>query len=274
MTSFTNEQLELLHDSTNAVYRLLTSTRVVNKTKTRKRFALLMLHDMCARADSIRILCTSRQSAGTEQLARSCFEIYVDILNLYRYPDDYPSYLEYISDLGKRKVLQAIRSNPASPYSRSITAQMQVRWGTTVDELLSAINNELRRHRASLSPMFFKAKKSPTDPQAQVNTRIEDRARWADEMANYDAVYRLYSGSTHSELGSMLSSVARDGKMVWPPQQPPPSTFPVDLVTVWLLNSAKHVARKVQKPTSPFTALLRRRGDVIEDALTRSIPQS
>jgi len=248
-------EIAILRDTIGAAQHLLQSTNIVVRTTPQKRLALLVFHDLTKKADAVHELAAAGKSAGLEIIARSAFENFVDLLNLYRHPDHYPGYLLYLLAEGQRKGLQALVNNPDSPYSRSIRDQAPKTLGLTIEQMLEDVKLEKKQYERKLTAQFRVSNKKKKVTQRNVDTTVKLRAKLAGKSHEYESMYRMYSRPAHADIGSMLSSVIRGDEFVWPPIDTPPSSMAIDLATRMLIEGSILIAKKMTRPKTPFLML-------------------
>lgn len=263
MIGSSKTQVRILKQSIKAARNLIDSLTVVQRTQPHKRFVLIILHDLVKKAEAVQILAEANHCQGMELIVRTAFENTLDIINVYQYPNEYPSYLLYNSILQQRKGLQAALDYPDSPFSKTLIDGAPKKLGMTVEEMKAQINSDLDEMRGSLNRRFMKGQREPSAPRAQVATRTEDKANWAGKSDQYNSIYRLYSRSAHSDIGPMFNAVFKGKELTWPPRDLPPSAMAIDLMTMFVLDSAKKVAKKQKRPVSRFNQIERERDDEV-----------
>lgn len=257
-TQLTSE-ISILRGTIVAARQLEKSTKVAARTKPQKRLALMIFHDLTNKVESIYTLAAAGNATGPEIIARSAFENFVDLLNLYRHPHHYASYLFYLSAEHQRQGLQSILNTPDSPYSQSILKNAPIRLGLTVQQMLDIVKQEMDQYAATLTAQFRRPNKKKAVADRDIDKTTKHRAKLAGESYEYEAMYRLYSRPAHGEIGSMLSSFIEGENFVWPPIKRAPSSLAVDLAIRMLMDSGRLLSRKLKRPVTAFKRIEERR---------------
>ncbi len=252
-------EISILRSTIVAARQLEKSTKIAARTKPQKRLALMIFHDLTNKVDSIHTLAAAGNATGPEIIARSAFENFVDLLNLYRHPHHYASYLFYLSAEHQRQGLQSILNTPDSPYSQSILKNAPIQLGLTVQQMLDMVKQEMDQYAATLTAQFRRPNKKKAVADRDIDKTTKHRANLAGESNEYEAMYRLYSRPAHGEIGSMLSSFVEGDNFVWPPLERAPSSLAVDLAIRMLMDSGRMLSKKLKRPVTAFKKIEERR---------------
>lgn len=253
-----NQQLAILNTAVREAGKLADSAKVVQRTKAQKRLGLTVYCNLTAKAESIHTLAQSGKYAGMEIIARSLYENYADLVNIYRYPQNYVDYMFYLSAEQQRSALQAILNFPDSQYSQTILKNAPSQVGLTVEQMLTASKAELQEHARKLTAQYRVPNKNRKPKDRRVDTRVSRRFELAGLNDEYQAIYKMFSKSIHSDIGSMLSAVIQGDDFIWPPAKVRPSSLVVGLVTKIVIDASLTMSSKLKKPKKPFTELANR----------------
>lgn len=253
-----NQQLAILKSVVREAGKLADSAKVVQRTKAQKRLGLTVFCNLIAKADSIHTLAEAGKYAGLEIVARSLYENYADLVNIYRYPHNYVDYMFYLSAEQQRSTLQAILNFPESQYSQTILKSAPSRVGLTVEQMLAASKAEKQEHAKSLTAQYRIPNKNRKPKERSVDTRVSRRFELAGLNDEYQAIYKMFSKSIHSDIGSMLSAVVQGDDFIWPPAKVRPSSLVIGLVTKIVIDMSLSMSTKLKKPKRPFTELAKR----------------
>jgi len=90
---------KILSQAVDAVKDFVNGISIRPGTSERKRLALLVLNNMVGKSDSVLTLAEAGKGAGIDVIVRSAFENQFDLINLFKYPKEYPAYMFYPSDI-------------------------------------------------------------------------------------------------------------------------------------------------------------------------------
>jgi len=162
--------------------------------------SMLIYNNLVQKADSVLSLVDVNKAIGTEVIARSAFENYVDLINLFKHRPDYLQYVKYMSsDQQERSVRNLIKSKQ-SPFSRSRIRGLQGQFGITAEESLAMIREERSDFRSRLSTVYTIGNKPISEPKVRVNTSVRFRCELAGKLDEYESLYCILSRSTHSDF--------------------------------------------------------------------------
>lgn len=221
--------------------------------------SMLIFNNLVRKGDSILVLVDTEKSVGMEVIARSAFENYIDLINLFRHRPEYLEYLKYISSVQQERSIENLIRDRGSPLAAAGIRNLPAQHGITVEESLEMVKEETLEFKAGLSKLFTQGSKPISDARSRVNTSVKLRCELAGQLDQYKSLYQILSRSTHSDFKSMLDGVLMAGGYVWPPKPPPPSMFVVDAVTMMIHETTEILAKKLRKPFPAIKKLIKQR---------------
>jgi hypothetical protein len=253
---------KLLPELIAAVTRLLYKDfKLAPRQKRYKTFALIVLNDLMRKSESVAAMVAAGAYAGVNVVARSAFETYADLVNLFKHSGTYPEYMLWMSHGQQKTVLESL-VNPDSPYADAFAADARAYGGPPPKELLAHIVSERDAIAVALPDIY---KTSVGD--------VRDRDIFRFELAGlrheYGALYRQLSGGAHDRVSSMGEGIfppAEDG-LQWPPSKSlvSPPLMALNAACEMLHRSGRLVARKFAKPTAVLDRLGRRLDEIRGD---------
>ncbi|HNP36036.1 MAG TPA: DUF5677 domain-containing protein [Woeseiaceae bacterium] len=240
--------IELLRASVKVGHRFIQHVKVTPRTKTQKRMSMTMYNNLVQKGDSLLALVDAEKAVGMELIARSAFENYIDLINLFRHRPQYLQYVLYMSSVQQVRGIERMLENRESPFSTSIISKMPGELGITIEQALEMTKEERAQYRSKLSRVYTDGNKPISEPRSRVNTSVWFRSELAGRLDLYESMFRLFSRSTHSDVMAMLKGVVKEWEFVWPPEQPEPSTLAVDALTMMIHETSEILVRKLRKP--------------------------
>ncbi len=250
---------ELLRASVKVGYRFVEHIKIMPRSKDQKRMSMLIYNNLVQKADSIRTLVDAEKAVGMEVIARSAFENYIDLINLFKHRPDYLQYVKYVSSDQQERGIKNLIKNRESPFSRSVVGGLPGQFGITIEESMEMVTGEKLDFRSRLSKVYTDGNKSIFEPRARVNTSVRFRSELAGKLDEYESLYRILSRSTHSDFVGMLRGVFKGDGYVWPPEAPQPSLFVIDSVTMMIHETTETLARKMRKSFPAVKKLIKER---------------
>jgi len=242
---------------------MLDSFQIVSRTSGLKLTGLVLLNEIVRKAESVHHLFDSKNYAGIEIIVRSALENYVDVENLFRYPDTYIYYMQFLSLEHQRKSLQSAVNNPSSPFSQSLSELAPAEMGAPLGEMLSRTKNELEDVKTLLTRQYIKGKRRASESGATVDTRARHRFVLSDSVDEYEAMYGALSAAVHGRISSMLNGVVLGERIVWPPEEAAPPYKEIDLMSIIVYLSCYRVGRKYRRPVTKLNNLRKERDLVL-----------
>ena len=249
----------LLRTSVKVGYRFVKHIKITPGSNDQKRMSMLIYNNLIQKGDSVLTLVDAKKAVGMEVIARSAFENYIDLINLFKHRPDYLRYVRYMSSDQQERSIQNLIKNRQSPFSTSIIRSMPERIGITIEQSLEMVREEKAEFRSGLSRVYTDGNKPISEPRARVNTSVRLRSELAEKLDEYESLYRVLSRSTHSDFVSMLKGVFKGGGYVWPPEAPQPSLFVIDSVTMMIHETTEILAKKMRKPFPAVKKLIKER---------------
>lgn len=250
---------ELLRASVKVGHRFVKHVKITPGSKNQKRMSMLIYNNLIQKGDSILTLIDTEKAVGMDVVARSAFENYIDLINLFKHRPDYLQYVEYMSSAEQERSIRSLIKNRQSSFSKSIIRGLPGQSGITIEESLEMVNEEKSDFRSRLSRVYTDGNKPISDPKARVNTRVRFRSELAGKLDEYESLYRVLSRSTHSDFVGMLRGVFKGDGYVWPPEPPQPSLFVIDSMTMMIHETTEILARKMRKPFPAVKKLIKQR---------------
>jgi hypothetical protein len=250
---------KLLRSSVEVGYRFIKRIRITPRSKDQKRMSMLIYNNLIQKGDSVLTLVDAEKAVGIEVIARSAFENYIDLINLFKHRSDYLQYVMYMSSDQQERSIQNLIKNRQSPFSESIIRSMPEQLGITIEQSLEMVKEEKSEFRSGLSRVYTDGNKPISEPRARVNTSVRLRGELAGKLDEYESLYRVLSRSTHSDFVSMLRGVFKGDGYVWPPEAPQPSLFVIDSVTMMIQETTEILAKKLRKPFPAVRKLIKER---------------
>lgn len=243
-------RLAFLKSATAQARRLLRELKMARRSKPVKRYTLLVLNDLTRKCESIVAMAESKSRRGIDVVARSCFESYVDIINLFQFGDEYTVYMEWRSNRQQLSSMQPFvrrRSKISDFYER----QAQQLFGKNLASVVEDIKSEMAILEKKMASRY-------KDRNGNVQRRDRLRFELAQHDEEYDQVYRTLSFAVHSNVAGMLEGIADRGTVTWPPGEPANEPIAsLNEVSKMLLISTRHLARRYKKPVGPINRLIR-----------------
>lgn len=210
--------------------------------------SMLIYNNLVLKGDSILTLVDAEKAVGMEVIARSAFENYIDLVNLFKHRPEYLDYLKYMSSAQQERGIKKLIKNPRSPLAISTVRGLPEQFGITIEQSLEMVKEEKLEFRSRLSRTYTDGNKPIAEPRSRVNTTVKLRNDLAGQLEKYESLYGILSRSTHSDFTSMLKGVFKDGGYVWPPEPPQPSLIVIDAVTMMIHETTEILAKKLRKP--------------------------
>lgn len=248
-----------LRSSVKVGHRFVKHVKITPRSKDQKRMSMLIYNNLIQKGDSVLALVDAERAVGMEVIARSAYENYIDLINLFKHRPEYLEYIKYMSSAQKERGIENLLKNPQTPLAESTIRNISERYGITIEESLEMVKEETMEFRSGLSKVYTDGNKPISDPRTKVNTSVKLRSELAGQIDNYESVYRILSRSTHSDFLSMLKGVFKGGGYVWPPESPQPSLFVVDFVTKMIHETTVILAKKLRKPFPAVKKLIEER---------------
>lgn len=239
---------DLMRASVHVGHSFVKHINITPRSKDQKRMSMLIYNNLVQKGDSILALVDAEKVVGMEMIARSAFENYIDLINLFKHRPEYLQYVKYMSSAQQVRSIEHLIKNRQSPYSVPIIRSMPERLGITIEQSLELTKEEKMDFRSRLSRVYTDGNKLISDPRSRINTSVRLRSELAGQQDKYESLYRSLSRSTHSDFMSMLKGVFKDGGYVWPPDPPQPSILVIDAVTMMLHETTEMLVKKLRKP--------------------------
>ena len=243
-----NALTELLRASVKIGYRFVKHVKITPRTKSQKRMSMMIYNNLVQKGDSVLALVDAEKAVGMEVIARSAFENYIDLVNLFKHRPQYLQYVLYMSSVQQVRGIESLLDNRQSPLSVSIVNSMPKQLGITIEQALEMTKEEKIHYRSRLSRVYTDGNKPISEPRSRVNTSVRLRSELAGQLDQYESMYRMLSRSTHSDVMGMLKGVVKDWKFVWPPEPPQPSLLVIDAVTMMIHETSEILVNKLRKP--------------------------
>ncbi len=243
-----NTLTELLRASVKVGHRFVKHVKITPRSKDQKRMSMLIYNNLVQKGDSILTLVDAEKAVGMEVIARSAFENYIDLINLFKHRPEYLQYVKYMSSAQQVRSIENLIKNRQSPFSVPIIRSMPGRLGITIEQALEMTKEEKIQFRSGLSRVYTDGNKPISEPRSRINTSVRLRSELAGQLDKYESIYRILSRSTHSDFMSMLKGVFTDWGYVWPPEPPQPSLLVIDAVTMMIHETSEILAKKLRKP--------------------------
>ena len=97
---------------------------------------MLIYNNLVQKGDSIVALVDAEKTVGMEVIARSAFENYIDLINLFKHRPEYLQYVKYMSSAQQVRSIENLIKNRQSPFSVPIIRSMPERFGITIEQSL------------------------------------------------------------------------------------------------------------------------------------------
>lgn len=215
---------------------------------------MLVLNDLVRKCESIVAMVERGANRGIDVVARSCFEGYVDLLNLSQFGEEYTFYMQWRSNRQQLSAMQPFvgkHSRTAATYRRQSEHYL--------GKSLADVVDEIREENASLAR---KISNRFRDKTGKIQKRDRLRFELAKHDEEYDLYYRSFSFAVHGDLAGMLEGVTDRGALIWPPLEPVKQPIgALDAVCRMLLASTRRLAKRYKKPVAPLNSLLRELGE-------------
>ena len=250
---------EILRASVKVGHRFVKHIKITPGSRDQKRMSMLIYNNLIQKGDSILTLVDTEKAVGMEMVARSAFENYIDLINLFKHRPDYLQYVKYMSSAEQERSIRNLIKNRQSTFSQSIIRGLPSQFGVTIEESLEMVKEEKSVFRSRLSRVYTDGSKPISDPKARVNTKVRFRSELAGKLDEYESLYRVLSRSTHSDFVGMLGGVFKGDGYVWPPEAPQPSLFVIDSMTMLIHETTEILARKMKKPFPAIKKLIKQR---------------
>lgn len=239
---------ELLRSSVKVGHRFVKHVNITPRTKPQKRMSMMIYHNLVQKGDSVLELVDSEKVVGMEVIARSAFENYIDLINLFKHRPQYLQYVLYMSSVQQVRWIEGLLKNRQSPFSVSTINSMPERLGITIEQSLEMNREDQMQYRSRLSRVYTDGNKPISEPRSRVNTSVKLRSELAGQLDQYESMYRMLSRSTHSDFMGMLNGVVKGWEFVWPPEPPRPSLLVIDTVTMMIHETSEILVKKLRKP--------------------------
>jgi hypothetical protein len=250
---------DLLRASVDVGHGFVKYIKITPRSKDQKRMSMLIYNNLVQKGDSVLALVDTQKAVGMEMIARSAFENYIDLINLFKHRPEYLQYVKYMSSLQQVRSIDSLIKNGQSPFSVPIIRSMPEQLGITIEQSLEVAKEEKMQFRLRLSRVYTDGNKPISEPRSRINTSVRLRSELAGQKDKYESLYRILSRSTHSDFMSMLKGVFKDGGYVWPPDPPQPSLLVIDAVTMMLHETTEMLAKKLRKPFPAVNELIEER---------------
>lgn len=250
---------ELLRASVKVGHCFVKHVKITPRSQDQKRMSMLIYNNLVQKGDSILALVDAEKAVGMEVIARSAFENYIDLINLFRHRPEYLDYVKYMSSARQERGIENLIKNRQSPLAASTISGLSEQFGITIEQSLEMVKEEKLEFKSGLSKVYTDGNKPISEPRSRVNTTVKRRSELAGQLENYESLYGILSRSTHSDFLSMLKGVFKGGGYVWPPESPEPSLLVIDFVTMMILESTELLAKKLRKPFPELKRLSKNR---------------
>ena len=217
--NFATALTELLRASVDAGHRFVKHIKITPRSKDQKRMSMLIYNNLVQKGDSILTLVDAEKAVGMEVIARSAFENYIDLINLFEHRPEYLDYLKYMSSAQQERGIKNLIKNPRSPLAASTVRGLPKQFGITIEQSLEMVKEEKLEFRSRLSRIYTDGNKPISEPRSQVNATVKLRSELAGQLEKYESLYGVLSRSTHSDFLSMLKGVFKGGGYSWPPNR-------------------------------------------------------
>jgi hypothetical protein len=246
----------LLADSIAATRGLLYGKfKIAPRTKRAKLFALLALNHLMQKCESIAAMARAEAYAGINVTARSAFETYADVLNLFKHPDTYPDYMTWVS-FKQQDSLFRLGFSGETPHAETLDKMARSESGKSVKDMIAEMTLNLGEIEARLPTLYRNTK-------GNVQDRDMLKFELAGRVNEYNALFRHLSGSTHGRISAMGDGIFDTDDITWPPAKPVGRPLAaVDSACAMLIECSDLLARKSERSHSQFTALNSRRAAV------------
>jgi hypothetical protein len=198
-----------------------------------------------------------------EVIARSAFENYIDLINLFEHRPEYLDYLKYMSSAQQERGIKNLIKNPRSPLAASTIRGLPKQFGITIEQSLEMVKEEKLEFRSRLTRIYTDGNRPISEPKSQVNATVKLRSELAGQLEKYESLYGVLSRSTHSDFLSMLKGVFKGGGYTWPPESPEPSLWVIDFVTTMIHETTEILAKKLRKPFPAVEKLIEERQQLL-----------
>lgn len=247
------------------------TTRLLNGFKQKRiardshqAFVLVTLHHMNQKCLAIVAMANARTLAGIGVVARSVYETYADVINLCQF-SDYHVYMEWLSLDQQRTFLEGVDGHADEAFKLKYSENALRLNGKTLAEGLAAVRSDLAELGALLHARYKRA-------GGEVIGHGTHRFKLAEQMSNYNIVYRYLSGPAHGKLSAMLEGVFVEDDFRWPPvdtENRPLVAF--DSSCAMLIDASDRVAKKYGRSDEVFQKLAKRKQEIF-DKYQRSRP--
>ncbi len=260
MTNEFDKLAALLTKAIGQSKRLLKQFKIAPRTKLNKRFALIVLNEIIRKSESVEAMARAAAFSGINIVTRAAFENHMDLLNLFKYKDDYPNYMIYASFNQQRSFLQPVATAEVdSEFVNSFEDGAKRTAGQSPKEMLVWTRKQMAEIEDGL-PDTFK------DRNEGVITRDIFKFQLADKMSDYNIGYRHLSSSAHGRLSAMLEGVMDGEDIQWPPTDPINRPLvAIDCQCAIIIGSSGLMAKKFNKPDAPFKALAKEKQKIVDD---------
>lgn len=249
------QRLAVLKGTIAEAHKLLRQLKMVRRSKPVKAYSLLVLNDLTRKCESIVAMAESKSQRGIDIVARSCFESYVDLINLLQFSDEYTVFMQWLSNRQQISFMQAFVQK-RSKLSESYERQAQQIFGKALAGVLKDIKSETASLEQQMASRF-------KDRNGKVQRRDRLRFELAQHDEEYDSLYRTLSIAVHGNVAGMLEGIADRGTVQWPPREPANEPIAsLDSVCRMLLTSTRRLAKRYKKPVAPINRLVRRLGEI------------
>jgi hypothetical protein len=186
----------LLTDAIAATKSLLhVQLNIRPRTKRYKLFALIATNHLMQKCESIAAMTGAKAYAGINVVARSAFETYADVLNLFKHKDTYPDYMSWAS-FKQQDTLFRLGFGDSSPYAEQLERDSVASMGVTRAAIVAENVRQLAETEARLPALYRNSK-------GKVEDRDLFKFELADRVEEYNALFRHLSGSTHGRISAM-----------------------------------------------------------------------
>lgn len=257
--NFATSLIELLRASVEVRHLFVKHVKITPRSKDEKRMSMLIYNNLVQKGDSILALVDSDKAVGVEVVARSAFENYIDLINLFKHRPEYLDYIKYMSLAQQERGINNLIKNRCSMLAASTTQSLPEKYGITVEQSLEMVKEEKLECGSRLSRTYTAGNKPISEPRSKVNTTVKLRSELAGHLEEYETLYGVLSRSTHSDFLSMLNGVFKGGGYTWPPESPAPSLWVIDFVTMMIHETTDISAKKLRKPFPAVRKLIEER---------------
>lgn len=176
------EFTDLLRASVKVGYRFVRHVKITPRSKDQKRMSMLIYNNLIQKCDSILALVDAETPVGMEVIARSAFENYIDLINLFKHRPEYLDYVKYMSSAAKERGIENLIKNRQSPGAASVIRAMSDEFGITIEQSLEMVKEETLEFKSGLSRLYTNGNKPVSKPGSRVNTSVKLRSELAGRL--------------------------------------------------------------------------------------------